>query len=120
MRYLAFRLSDDFRRCSLVVRQPIVFVRVLVAMKILAGLTLSYAMAFPKRFIISLERIGLDELCAMRLNTELTLPARVTRYNDLNGNIHHCSKHRVCNPGIAGTRVQHDLSFPNPPLNQCF
>ena len=76
-------------------------VRVLVAMKIFAGLAIGNAMALAQSFVVALERIGLNEPRPMCLNAELTLFARISRHDNLNWDIHHCSQHGVCDAGIA-------------------
>src|SRR5204862_2583648 len=83
VRYLPFRLRNDFGRSRLVMRKPVVLVRVLVAMKVFSGLAIGNPMAFTQRFVISFEGIGLNKLRTMRLNTELALPARIARHDNL-------------------------------------
>ena len=70
-------------------------------MKIFFRLALMDAMAFTQRFVVAFERIGLNQLRAVRLDAQLAFTAGVARHDDLNGYIHHCSEHRVCNAGVA-------------------
>ena len=67
MRNLSFRLRKDFRRSRSVVREPVVLVRILVAMKVLSGLPFRDPVAFTQRFVVSLKRVRLNQVapCAL-------------------------------------------------------
>ena|SRR5881409_2186011 len=99
-------------------RKPVVFVRVLVAMKIFTRFAIGDAMALAEGFVITFQRIGLDKLRPMSLNSELAFFAGISRYDNLNRHIHHRPKHRVGDAGITRARIQYNLSPPDFSLNQ--
>src|SRR2546426_9437644 len=99
-------------------RKPVVFVRVLVAMKIFTWFAIGNAMPLAQGFVITFQRIGLNKLRPMRLNSELAFFAGISRDDNLNRYIHHRSKHRVRDAGITRARIQYNLSLPDLSLNQ--
>src|SRR5262249_38058279 len=53
MRQLAVRLDENLGSCVVVVREPVIFVRILVAMKESIGLAIRDAMPFAQGFVVS-------------------------------------------------------------------
>ena len=70
-------------------------------MKVFFRLALMDAMALAQRFVVAFERVGLNQLRAVRLNAQLAFAAGISGDDDLNGHIHHCPEHRVCNARVA-------------------
>jgi hypothetical protein len=95
VRKLSIGLGEDFRSRSFVVRQPVIVVGILVAIKISAGFAFYDPMTFTKGFIIAFQGISLNQPRAVRLNAHLPFLARIARHDDLYRQIHHGTKHRV-------------------------
>src|SRR5439155_23884586 len=75
---------------------------------------------FAESLVIAFHWVGLDELCAVGLDAEFALLARIAGHNNLDRQTHHGAQHGICNPGVARTRVQYDLPFPDLSPDQRF
>jgi hypothetical protein len=93
-------LRKNLARRVVIVGQPVVVIRVLIAVKEAFRLTFMNAVTFAKRFIVTLDRIRLDERCAMSLDAHLSLLARVARARQSDRHVHHGAEHRVRDSGI--------------------
>ena len=115
MRELSIGLSQDFAGRVVVVREPVVLVRILVAVKETVGLALVDAMTFAKRFVVAFDRIGLHQRRAVSLNAHLPFFAGVAGHDNLHRHLHHGAEHRVGDARIPGTGVEHHLTFADLP-----
>src|SRR5437870_2006840 len=87
-------------------------------MEVLLWFALRNAVPLAKRFIVTLERIRLNELRAVGLNSQLPFLAGIPRHNNIYRQVHHRAEHRISNARVTGTRIQHDLSFSDFSLNE--
>src|SRR2546426_177837 len=94
-------LLENLRCGRLVVRPPVIVITVLVAEEIALGVGVITPVNLAQRFVVALQRVGENELSAVREQPLPPLDGGVVRYDDLDGVADDPTDHRVGDACIA-------------------
>ena len=94
-------LLENLRCGRLVVRPPVIVVAVLVTEEIALGVSVITPVNLAQRFVVTFQRVGENELSAVREEPLPPFDGGVVRYDDLDGVAEDPTDHRVGDACIA-------------------